>query len=62
MLLQALCTAVFAGPDGRADATWLQTARAMAFAPVMLPEATLWQIASISDVKFAGRLDPSTAV
>ena len=62
MVLQAACTAVFAGPDGTADSTWLQTARAMAFAPVMLPEATFWQIALISDAKFAGRFDPSAVV
>jgi hypothetical protein len=58
MLLQADCTALFSGPE-RADATCVQTARAIAFAPVMLPEATLWQIVSISDAKFAGALPPS---
>ena len=62
MFLQALSTAAFSGPDGTADATWAQTARAMALAPVMLPVATFWQIASISDVKFAGRFDPSAVV
>ena len=45
-----------------ADAISPQTARAMAFAPLMLPEATLWQIVSISDAKLAGRFDPSTLV
>jgi len=58
MLLQALCTALFSGPE-RADATWVQTARAIAFAPVMLPEATRSQIVLISDVKFAGAFAPS---